>query len=98
MTHTFNIHEAKTKLSKLVELTLAGEEVVIAKDGVPVAQLVIAAKSRRPQLGEFEPIEPTMPENFDLDNHADEFEDAMLRKDRLLIELMQELANEQSAA
>ena len=35
----FNIHEAKTNLSKLIEKTLKGEEVVIAKAGKPVAKL-----------------------------------------------------------
>jgi prevent-host-death family protein len=35
-----NIHEAKTNLSKLIEQTSQGEEVVIAKAGKPVAKLV----------------------------------------------------------
>ena len=35
-----NIHEAKTGLSKLVERAEAGEEIVIARNGTPVAQLV----------------------------------------------------------
>jgi prevent-host-death family protein len=34
-----NIHEAKTHLSRLVERAAAGEEIVIAKAGVPVAKL-----------------------------------------------------------
>lgn len=34
-----NIHEAKTHFSKLIERIQHGEEVVIAKAGVPVAQL-----------------------------------------------------------
>ena len=33
----FNIHEAKTHFSKLLERVLNGEEVVIAKAGKPVA-------------------------------------------------------------
>lgn len=36
----YNIHEAKTNLSKLIEKTQNGEEVVIAKAGKPVAKLV----------------------------------------------------------
>jgi len=40
MTVTVNMHEAKTQLSKLVERVRLGEEVVIAKDGKPVARLV----------------------------------------------------------
>lgn len=35
----FNIHEAKTNLSKLIEKTSKGEEVIIAKAGKPVAKL-----------------------------------------------------------
>jgi prevent-host-death family protein len=35
-----NIHEAKTQLSRLLAQVAAGEEVVIAKAGKPVARLV----------------------------------------------------------
>ena len=35
-----NIHEAKTHFSRLLQRVAAGEEVVIARAGVPVAQLV----------------------------------------------------------
>ena len=35
-----NIHEAKTHLSRLVARVEAGEEVIIARNGEPVAQLV----------------------------------------------------------
>lgn len=35
-----NLHEAKTNLSKLVELVIQGEEVLICKAGKPVAKLV----------------------------------------------------------
>jgi prevent-host-death family protein len=37
---TVNIHEAKTHLSRLVERIEAGEEIVIARAGRPVARLV----------------------------------------------------------
>ncbi len=36
---TVNMHEAKTHFSRLVEAAAAGEEVVIAKAGRPVAKL-----------------------------------------------------------
>lgn len=36
----FNIHDAKTHFSKLLERVLTGEEVVIAKAGKPVARLL----------------------------------------------------------
>ena len=35
-----NIHEAKTHFSRLLQRVAAGEEVVIARAGVPVARLV----------------------------------------------------------
>jgi prevent-host-death family protein len=35
-----NMHEAKSKLSQLVEMVLAGEEVIISKAGKPVAKLI----------------------------------------------------------
>ena len=37
---TFNVHEAKTHLSRLLVKVEAGEEVVIARSGKPVARLV----------------------------------------------------------
>ena len=37
---TVDIHEAKTHLSRLVAAVLAGEEVILARDGKPVARLV----------------------------------------------------------
>ncbi len=44
-----NIHEAKTQLSKLLERVAAGEEIVIAKNGQPVAKLVaIVSEARAP--------------------------------------------------
>jgi prevent-host-death family protein len=39
------MHEAKTKLSQLVERAEAGEEIVIARNGTPVARLVPVARS-----------------------------------------------------
>lgn len=35
-----NLHEAKSNLSKLVELATKGEEIIICKAGIPVAKLV----------------------------------------------------------
>lgn len=40
MSSVFNVHEAKTHLSRLLERVAAGERVVIAKAGKPVADLV----------------------------------------------------------
>ncbi len=47
---TVNLYEAKTTLSKLVERAAAGEEIVIAKAGRPLARLVpLAAKRTGPR-------------------------------------------------
>ncbi|MBX6395378.1 MAG: type II toxin-antitoxin system Phd/YefM family antitoxin [Alicyclobacillaceae bacterium] len=40
MTDVVNVHEAKTHFSKLLARAEAGEEIVIAKAGKPVARLV----------------------------------------------------------
>ena len=48
-----NIHEAKTHLSRLIERVEAGEEVVIARAGRPVARLIpfrARTKARQPGL------------------------------------------------
>jgi prevent-host-death family protein len=46
---TVNVHEAKTTLSKLLEEVERGGEVVIARNGKPVARLVpVPRKPRRP--------------------------------------------------
>ncbi|CAB3775259.1 type II toxin-antitoxin system Phd/YefM family antitoxin [Paraburkholderia humisilvae] len=44
---TVNVHEAKTKLSRLIEAAVSGEEVIISNRGNPVVRLV--------------PIEPNKP-------------------------------------
>lgn len=43
-----NVGQAKTQLSKLLAKVEAGEEVEIARDGVPVARLVRIAPPRGP--------------------------------------------------
>jgi len=40
MSHVVNVHEAKTQLSRLLAQVEAGEDVVIARRGEPVARLV----------------------------------------------------------
>ena len=41
-----NVHEAKTHLSRLLARVEAGEEVVIARNGTPIARLVRYGNSR----------------------------------------------------
>ena len=39
MPSTYNLYDAKTRLSELVDRAAAGEEIVIAKNGRPLARL-----------------------------------------------------------
>jgi prevent-host-death family protein len=60
-----NIHQAKTHLSRLLRRTIGGEEVVIARAGVPIARLVPVKRQRAPiplglDRGAYE-----VPEDFD---------------------------------
>jgi prevent-host-death family protein len=44
-----NLYDAKTQLSRLVERAAAGEEIVIAKGGRPLARLVPLATRTKPR-------------------------------------------------
>lgn len=44
-----NLYEAKTNLSRLVDRAAAGEEIIIAKNGVPRARLLPLATVSRPR-------------------------------------------------
>ena len=62
---TINMHEAKTHLSRLVERAAAGEEIVIARSGKPIARLVGLTNDSAPRVpgsmrGQFE-----VPDDFD---------------------------------
>ncbi|HEX2165036.1 MAG TPA: type II toxin-antitoxin system Phd/YefM family antitoxin [Thermoanaerobaculia bacterium] len=46
---TVNMHEAKTRLSRLVDEATSGEEVVIARAGRPLVRLVPIAEARSPR-------------------------------------------------
>jgi prevent-host-death family protein len=49
---TVNIHAAKTQLSRLVQAAAAGEEIIIAKAGKPVARLgPLVGTPRKRRLG-----------------------------------------------
>ena len=62
---TVSIHEAKTQLSRLLKRVAAGEEIVIAKAGRPVARLVpVAAVARDRVLGGWEG-KVIIPDDFD---------------------------------
>lgn len=46
---TFNVHEAKTHFSSILALVAAGEEVLIAKAGTPVAVISAYRKPAAPR-------------------------------------------------
>ena len=62
-----NIHEAKTQLSRLVELAAAGESFIIAKAGKPMVKVVPLSAGDLPgksRIG-FMAGEITVPDDFD---------------------------------
>lgn len=48
---TVNVHQAKTQLSRLLAQVENGEEVVIARNGTPVARLVCIHQHGSPRFG-----------------------------------------------
>jgi prevent-host-death family protein len=46
----FNIHDAKTHLSRLVDRAAAGEEIVIGRAGHPLVQMVPYVKRSQPRI------------------------------------------------
>jgi prevent-host-death family protein len=49
MTKVFNLYDAKTHLSTLVDRAASGEEIVIAKAGKPRARLVPLPRQAKPR-------------------------------------------------
>ena len=50
---TVNVHEVKTNLSRLLAQVESGEEVIIARNGKPVARLAPVQKRGKPQTDVF---------------------------------------------
>lgn len=66
MADTFNVHEAKTHLSELLERAAAGEEIVIARANKPVARLVAIAQRPKKRVAGLNAGEITyIAEDFD---------------------------------
>ncbi len=73
----YNLYEAKTSLSRLVDRVAEGEEIIIAKAGVPLARLVpFGRRERRREPGGWQgrvhiaedfddPLPPELQEAFD---------------------------------
>ncbi len=66
-----NVHAAKTNLSRLLDRAAAGEEIVIAKAGKPVARLVKFVEEAAPlpsrQPGRFKHLLGKVPDSVWLD-------------------------------
>ena len=61
---TVNLHAAKTQFSRLVDAAAAGEEIIIAKAGKPVARLMPLEAPRERRLGMLAG-KLTVPDDFD---------------------------------
>lgn len=67
MRHVVKTYEAKTQLSKLIELALQGEEVVIANRGQELVRLVPVAQRKKAVLGLCEGLWPDWdPDSIDI--------------------------------
>ena len=62
---TVNIHEAKTHFSRLVEQAAAGETVIIARAGKPIAKVSALDAPAEPKRLGFLAGEFTVPTDFD---------------------------------
>ena len=63
---TVNIHEAKTQFSRFVDQAEAGDEIVIARAGKPVARLVaLETRANKPRTLGLGKNLFTFPEQFD---------------------------------
>ncbi len=63
---TVNIREAKTHLARFVDQAAAGEEIVIARGGTPVARLVaLASDMNKPRMLGLGKGRYTLPADFD---------------------------------
>jgi antitoxin (DNA-binding transcriptional repressor) of toxin-antitoxin stability system len=60
-----NIHEAKTTLSRLVEVVEAGEDVILARAGRPVARITRLPGRRGIRLGTAKGLVRSITKDFD---------------------------------
>lgn len=66
---TVNVHEAKTRLSELLARVERGEEVIIARSGVPVAMLQPIGEVAQREFGK---LDMTFPDEFFFEPLSDE--------------------------
>ena len=69
-----NMHEAKTKLSQLVDAAINGEEVIIAKSGKPLVQLIPCTPKKKRVFGALKG-KVVMSDDFDSKDTNDEIAD-----------------------
>lgn len=63
MTQTINIHEAKTRLSQLLQQVEEGDEIIISRANKPIAKLVAyREKAQQRRLGEAKGMVEIMPD------------------------------------
>ena len=64
---TVNVYEAKTRLSQLIDAAASGSDVIIARNGKPVARLTRLEQSQRPsyRLGLLESEGGWLADDFD---------------------------------
>ncbi len=60
-----NVHQAKTHLSRLLRRITEGEEVIIARAGVPIARLVSIEPTKAPRPLDLDKGVFEVPEDFD---------------------------------
>ena len=60
-----NVHQAKTHLSELLRRTMAGEEIIIARAGVPIARLVSVEPDKPQRSLDMDRGLYKVPEDFD---------------------------------
>lgn len=90
MTVTFNLAEAKAKLSALVDRAAAGEEIIVAKAGRPVARITalpdqgprVPGVASHWEIDDEALLAPTDPEDLDWaeGKYTDEFGVSLPRK------------------
>jgi prevent-host-death family protein len=73
MTQTINIHEAKTRLSQLLQQVEESDEIIISRANKPIARLVAyREKAQQRRLGETKGVVEIMP---DFDQLPEDFLD-----------------------
>ena len=72
----FNIHEAKTQLSKLIQAAISGKQVIIARGNKPVVRLEVLPEAQvKRRIGNAKGLILSMADDFD--EPLDDFKEYM---------------------